>query len=76
MKQMDKMTPSQIAKIVGLHPRTIQLHIKRWRDDLVRAGVVQISGGLKAKRYYVLDFDGFLDVLEKKGIVLMPVRER
>ena len=76
MKQVNKMTPSQIARIVGLHPRTIQLHIKRWRDDLVRAGVVQISGGLKAKRYYVLDFDGFLNVLEKKGIVLMPSRER
>ena len=76
MKQVNKMTPSQIARIVGLHPRTIQLHIKRWRDDLVRAGVVQISGGLKAKRYYVLHFDGFLNVLEKKGIVLVPNRER
>ena len=73
---MEKYTPAQVAEMIGFHPRTVQLYVKRWKEDLIKAGVLQIGGGVHLRRYYIVDLDKFFEVLEEKGLILVPDRKK
>ena len=63
----ERISPSEMGKMVGVTGRTICRWINRYKSDLLSEGAVKIIPN-KKRPHYKIDPEKFVKVLKEKGV--------